>query len=316
MNYEEEIKKVISEISYYKPNEFDNNMKGCSEAYIYGAGFMGCKYAEILIQSGFTILGYFETECGISEKTTQFNIQVFPVTYQEKPVIISSFKYYVQMKTLLIQKGYRENQIISPFGVFEKFYLPKFEKAFNSFEDELSKNIVMDKIKCLTLDTRMHPVSAYFSSEIFRDRRDEVFVDGGAFDGETAKEFAYAMNRNYKKIYCFEPTRSNYELTIKNLQNFENIQVINQGLYSDNKVLQFKDFGTDDWNAVDDYFMDHRWNGLPKDYKLVDISVTSLDLFFQDVPKNEYPTIIKLDIEGSEKEALIGMRHILNTSHP
>lgn len=316
MQFIHEINQITAQIPGYVPNEFDRKLETATKVYLYGAGFLGCKYADILQQNGYCVLGLFETTCSEDSKEWRNQYQVMAPRYQEYPVIISSFRYAPEMKQSLIKLGYTEQNIILPYAVFEKFYLCKFFTAYHAFEDELSKRIIIDKIKYLVLEKNMNPVSAYFDSEMFEVGMEEVFVDGGAFDGETTKEFAAIVNGKYKKIYCFEPTKSNYELSIKNLEDLENVEIINKGLYSKEDTLKFKDFGTDQWNAVEDYFMGHEWKGPKVECKIVEIPVTSLDIFFADKPRSEYPTIVKLDIEGSEREALIGMKTVINTAHP
>ncbi len=59
MNYHVELKKIIAEIPEYIPNEFDHKIKNQTQFYIYGAGFMGCKYAELLAENGYQIIGFF-----------------------------------------------------------------------------------------------------------------------------------------------------------------------------------------------------------------------------------------------------------------
>lgn len=315
MIFEKEIEKIISQLDYYIPNEFDKKVGGSDSVYIYGGGFMGCKYIDLLLKSGYNVLGVFETICEKEDATCR-GIKIYEVSYSIKPVMLSSFKYYGQMKDKLIQLGYAEDQIISPMGMFEKFYLSKYKEAFNNFDDELSKKIVIDKIKYHVLEPIMQPVSAYFDIEMFSDCEDDVFIDGGAFDGETAKEFAYIKNRKYKKIYCFEPTESSYNQAVDNLKNLENIEIIKKGLYSKETTLQFNDFGTDQGNTIDDFYVNRKWDGINMNFKKINLNVTSLDAFFKDKPIEDYPTIVKLDIEGSEKEALLGMKNIIEKSHP
>ncbi len=315
MDFSIEIKKIKAEIPYYTEHEFDIKISSGMGVYIYGAGFMGCKYADLLSEKGYEILGFFETSVNVAGKRVH-NLPVFSVAYQNALVLISSFKYYNEMKKILIQLGYTEDKIISPMAAFDKYYIPEYEYAFHAFEDELSQKIVLDKIKYHVLRRKMIPNWVYFDLEMFSNSKEDVFVDGGAFDGATAKEFARLKNGKYKKIYCFEPTESSYAQTVQNLKDFENISVIQKGLYTHETVLQFKDFGVDEWNAVENYYMGHEWNGPEIPYSITEIEVTSLDLFFQEKQAKDYPTIIKLDIEGSEKAALLGMRNVINTSHP
>lgn len=320
MNFQAEIAAIYAKFPFYDRGEFRKKVR--APFYIYGAGFMGAKIYDLFTGGGQTVcsgeqkvLGFFETNCEAGK--TLFGAPIISPVYRDSPVVvISSFKYFSAMRERLLELGYDDEHIVSPLGVFEEFYQKRFETAFNLVDDELSKKIVIDKIKYLTWESAMEPVSAYFDGEMFGQRQNEVFVDGGAFDGETSLEFIRIFNGQYKKIYCFEPTKANYDLAVKNLQNYSNVELVNKGLYSGETILKFKDFGVDQWNAVNDYYMDHAWNGLAMEYNLIEIPVTSLDIFFEKKPVSEYPTMIKLDIEGSEKEALLGMRRVINTSHP
>lgn len=307
-----EIALFKSKLPFYMEHEFD--LKSKKRMYIYGAGFMGCQYADILEKNGYEIISFFETN--VSAEKVQGRCVSEPLL-SEYPVIISSSKYYNDMKNKLVALGYSEDNIISPYGMMDKFFIPEFEKAFNLFDDELSKKIVMDKLNYLFNNSNMIPVSAYFDNIMFQDDfSNEVFVDCGAFDGETSIEFARLTNNTYKKIYCFEPTKSSFEKLKSKTALLDRIEIINKGLYSKEDVLEFKDFGIDEWNTVNNYFMGHEWYGPAMEYKIVKIPVTTLDSVFFEKNIKDYPTIIKMDIEGSECEALLGMKHIINTSHP
>lgn len=312
MNFNNEITLFRNSLPFYMEHEFD--VKSQNKVYIYGAGFMGCQYASLLKKNGFEVISFFETN------VTKEKIQGYCVTeptLDEYPVIISSAKYYKEIRDILINIGYSEDKIISPYGMMDKFFVPDFEKAFNNFDDNLSKKTVIDKLYYLFNNSSMSPVSAYFDNIMFQnDFSNEIFVDCGAFDGETSIEFANITNNSYKKIYCFEPTNSSFEQLRFKTAKLERIELINKGVYSEDTVLEFKDFGKDQWNTVNDYFMGHEWNGPSLNYKIIKIPVTTLDSVFSSKNIEEYPTIVKMDIEGSEQQALWGMRKVINTSHP
>jgi hypothetical protein len=46
------------------------------------------------------------------------------------------------------------------------------------------------------------------------------------------------------------------------------------------------------------------------------VPVTSLDAYFGNMPETEWPTFIKMDIEGAEKEALLGSAEIIKRMKP
>ena len=312
-----EVKKLLESIPYYQENEFDHKLQPNSNVYLYGAGFLGQKFADMLLKHGCKLAGFIETNV-LKKVDPYHNLPIqAPDNYHGSTIVISSFKYYTDMQKKLIELGNDEKSIISPLAIFEKFVIPSFQSAYDAFDDDLSKLTVLDKIRFLIFNAPMRPVSAYFSCELFHSfAENEVFIDGGAYDGETSKEFSRIVNGKYKKIYCYEPTVSNYELAVQNLKEMDHVEIVNIGLYSKSTILRFKDFGSDQWNAVEDFFMGHEWNGPAMDYAIVEVPVVSLDDFFKDIPVEDWPTIIKLDIEGSEREALLGMRNVICTKHP
>ena len=46
------------------------------------------------------------------------------------------------------------------------------------------------------------------------------------------------------------------------------------------------------------------------------IAVTGLDMFFSEAAEEKLPTFIKMDIEGAEKEALMGAKEIIKRRKP
>ena len=66
-----------------------------------------------------------------------------------------------------------------------------------------------------------HP--EYFNPIIFPRRSNEVFVDLGAYTGDSVSSFLKAY-RNYKRIYCYEITPSVFETLKANLSSLNNIE--------------------------------------------------------------------------------------------
>ncbi|MEW6064007.1 hypothetical protein P378_16760 [Desulforamulus profundi] len=148
----------------------------------------------------------------------------------------------------------------------------------------------------------------YFEPGIISLGANEVFVDGGAYIGDTAEEFIKQTKientGGYRHIYSFEPDESAREKAIRNLQKYENIDVIGKGLWiCDTELKFFSDGG----NAGSTFVTGVR---------TVSVPVTSIDSFFEGKPSDELPTFIKMDIEGAEKEALIGAENVIRQKHP
>ena len=137
----------------------------------------------------------------------------------------------------------------------------------------------------------------YFPSGILEFSENEVFVDAGAFDGDTIEIFVEkTKDRGYKKIYAFEPDNTNYSKLAK--RKIMNLEIHNKGIYSCNSILKFID------NMGGSSKLDNGGE--------VEVEVVSLD----EMNLKDLPTFIKMDIEGSELEALKGAKEIIKNNKP
>ena len=74
---------------------------------------------------------------------------------------------------------------------------------------------------------RTHP--QYFppvGEGIIDSLNEEIFVDAGAYDGETTLQFIRWTNGNYKKIYTLEPDELMYEVTKERLKELNCISMV------------------------------------------------------------------------------------------
>lgn len=141
----------------------------------------------------------------------------------------------------------------------------------------------------------------YFDETFFNHISDEVFIDGGAFDMNTTLKLKRRIGNNLKKVYAFEPLEKEY-LKCKEIIERENLQdkieVVNLGLWNKLETLSFNNTEFGD-GRIDE-------NGL--EYLKCD----SID----NVLNGNKATMIKLDIEGVEKEALIGAKKTIKKYNP
>lgn len=123
----------------------------------------------------------------------------------------------------------------------------------------------------------------------------EIFVDVGGFEGETTVEFIKRCP-SYRRVYFFEPDKENFLRAEQRLRNYRDIHFFNLGLYNCTKTIRFqkgKDAGRISVTGEDE------------------ISVDRMD----NVLKGPV-SFIKMDIEGTECEALEGGREIIAKFRP
>lgn len=124
----------------------------------------------------------------------------------------------------------------------------------------------------------------------------EVFADLGAYNGDTAAEFIEACEscgKNFRHIYAFEPNPKNFRKLTKNLPDSEKITLFNAAAGRENGTVKI--------SANEGRMSRENGSG-----KTVEIPVLAVD---EAVPENV--TVLKLDVEGGEREAILGAkRHI------
>lgn len=130
---------------------------------------------------------------------------------------------------------------------------------------------------------------------------EDVIVDGGSFVGDSITEIKdYLKGLLPQKIFAFEPDERNTKKLreIFSLEEEGKICIIPSGIYSVDGIMQFSNTGTQSSSVSD--------NGE------ISISVQALDEHkeYHDV------TVIKMDIEGSELEALHGCKALLKRNKP
>lgn len=137
----------------------------------------------------------------------------------------------------------------------------------------------------------------YFDLDILKLKKDDVFIDVGAYIGDTTIDYINSYGaENYKTIYCYEMTFNSLNKAQENLKEYKNIIFKNCAVGDVNKLSFFNENNySSSANQIDD-------NGK------FEIKCVTLD---QDI--QEKISTIKMDIEGGEKKALSGCKnHIIN----
>ena len=144
-----------------------------------------------------------------------------------------------------------------------------------------------------------HIFKHYFDLDLIDTNENEVFVDVGAFTGDSTIDFISSFGENsYKKILCYEICKENIEKMQKNLKNYKNVYIFEKAVTNFNGIAHFNknlDLST---NSTQE-------NG--------ELSVDAVKL---DNDITEKITMVKMDIEGGEMNALIGMENHIKNDTP
>lgn len=179
-----------------------------------------------------------------------------------------------------------------------------YEKTYNMLSDEKSKQVMELYLRAAVngefdrLYTECHEEPQYFN-EVTASAEVETLVDCGAYDGDSIYDFINVFP-DYKRIYAIEPDSLNLEKLNNRIANekIHDVVVIPKGVYKESTTLHFSSDNTS--SHMDD---------------MGDICVPTiaLDELLRGCDNRIF---IKMDIEGSEMDALEGAAHTITTKHP
>lgn len=132
----------------------------------------------------------------------------------------------------------------------------------------------------------------YYDFDILQCDENEVMVDLGAYTGDSALSYIENYGR-YRKIYCYEISQESIAKMQQRLSTYENITIRNVAAGAEKGMMYFKKGAFASSNQI-------------ADSGEIPVSVVTLD---EDI--SEPVTFIKMDIEGSELDAIEGaVEHI------
>lgn len=218
---------------------------------------------------------------------------------------------------------------VSPFGLLEAYDILAFFDA--AIQDEPHylriERQLDDKISAVTLygllnqrltgDTEWHRRIGFmntgkpygsdvyiFNSRYFELTDDEIYIDAGAYRGDTLLLFADSVHDRFRRIHAFEPDPANFgalqETVMKRFGKLQKRAICHQvGLWECPGRMRMR--ATDAEGAMN--VATHLEFDPSEGTNVHDgVPVTSIDECLVD----EVPTFIKFEIEGSEEAALRG----------
>ncbi|MGA2331137.1 MAG: FkbM family methyltransferase [Syntrophales bacterium] len=178
-----------------------------------------------------------------------------------------------------------------------------YERLYASVADDQSRSVLDAAIGYrLTFDVsllrQVLTGEDYFPRDVMPFHDHEIYIDGGAFVGDTVTNLLEVTNNRCTRIYAFEPDAVNFRVLEQTFRTDNRILCFDKGLYSRTTELCFDCTGRMDASCVPE-------GGIR-------VGVVGID----EVVKEEPVTFIKLNIEGAESEALAGARQTILKFRP
>jgi FkbM family methyltransferase len=178
-------------------------------------------------------------------------------------------------------------------------------QAAELWDDEASRREYLSQIRWRLFfdfdglaDPVRHPI--YFPADLCPLVAGEVFVDCGAYDGDTVTSFLAQPQPGFKKLFAFEPDPGSFtklSQKVAQLPARDSIVIHKAAAGAENGPVLFTGDGTP---------------GASMGTGAIQVDCVKLD----DVLKDEAPTYLKMDIEGAELDALAGTRRIIERHSP
>lgn len=174
------------------------------------------------------------------------------------------------------------------------------------------KNIALEKLKT---NSSIAPIAFEFKNERYEigyrskyvyngvsykvaPKEGDVVVEAGVYKGRDTASFAKIA----EKVVGFEPSLRNYKKAVKNVGHFDNVSLINEGLWKEEdelRILQNESSGDDGFLEPDG---DSATGG---EY----VRVNKLKNYLEEM-KIEEVNFLKIEVEGAEPEVIKGMGNI------
>ena len=306
--FSEGIKKMISDLKYSQLQK--------SEIIIYGAGFCGLVFSDMLLENGIKPSVFFDSDR--NKHGMQFNniniSEPYKCRNSECIVIVCMLnrKFYPAIRKYLKHLGYIDVRCIYEISdiceLFKNqpliFNLPdkwrennadKLNLVKNNFRDDLSvetyENII--EFACGKYDSFINsfPIEEqYFAYDIYKKISDEVFIDCGAFRGDILRYFTENSSGNYEKYIAIEPDPENYRRIEKMNEAADcRVNVIKCALSDKPDILRMKNYLNENSLIGKEGF---------------EVYADTLDNICGKY--NIKPTFIKIDVEGFEEKLING----------
>ena len=279
--------------------------------FIYGMGDGALKIMSVFRDKNITVAGIFASDdfvrghsfegyrvhklSEIEEVVEDFVVVLaFAAGYQE---IVDKIHAIASKHTL-----YVPDVPVVGRGLFTYDYClenaDKIQQVYDSLADDYSRKVYANIIN-FKISGKIEYLSAVTSSKaeiykkIIKPNLNEVYVDLGAYNGDTVKEILEFTHGKYVSIYAVEPDRKNFKKLSKFVDGMPHIHTYNSAAWCIDTELPFASKAG-------------RQSAITAESDNM-VEAVSVDSILAKKPA----TIIKMDVEGFEREAIWGSAYTI-----
>lgn len=288
---------------------------------LYGAGVLASRVERFFAENGIEIAGYSVDEKYYSSAKAPTGKPVYSLDKyiaQNRCNVVVAFVGLTEERENELRSVENVNLYVCDFSakynlsdcdtqMTDEFYEKNkavLDKLVSDMSDEESKIQLEEFInqKRTGIYRKRHAKNPqYFDDDVMRLSEGEVFVDCGAYDGDTILAFMASLEKHnissYGKIYAFEADEANTVKMRENLKGKPNIEILSKGVFDHTGTLCFEAGNQTSSKISSDG---------------IKIEITTID----EVVGDDNVTLIKMDIEGSELAALKGAEKTIKRCKP
>lgn len=282
---------------------------------IYGAGFLGRWARHWLPANGYALVTCFDS----NPARIGQDLEGLPVRDPFAPggdpvdlTLITARHAVKPVSARLGDAGIRH----MPFEAF--FVAMRFEdfaRQYETLADDRSREVLRVVLNAmLTGDARLcetiYEKDQYFCLPQFCGVEEEIYVDAGAYVGDSVERFLWAHSGNFGAIHAFEPADRQFAALTKRCERLIDEWAIQPGKLNINNMALGASratlAGASQSGQAQSYALSAAATGEPG------VPVVSLDEYLQGGPAS----LIKADVEGMEMALIAGARQTIARFRP
>ncbi len=295
---------------------------GKKEIILFGAGFNGVIALDYFEENGHKVIAFCDNDNNKQGSIIESQVGnrvscISPESlqrFEDKIVVITSKHYPHEIEAQLY------NMNIANIS-FDEFVISrnieKIIKVYSDLQDDFSKKTLLYLIEAVFLKNNSNIPDIWVKEQYFCLPEflcfdsNEVFVDCGAFVGDTIEQFINSHHGIFKKIYAFEPGENQF-----NSLCIRKRRLINEWALNENQIdCIFA--GVSDINSIGKIeFTENNLIGTrvieSSDGENSAIHIYKLDSKIE----NDKVTFLKADIEGYEMKMLRGAENLIKNNKP
>lgn len=264
----------------------------------FGVEINGYAVDEKYFQPNKTFLG--KTVYNFEELSKQPGKYIFVLGIEDEILGSNRALKFVQQKI-----GYT---LIKDFVPIDYEYISarmeNFSETFEMFSDDLSRQTMTAYLKSKITGDPSYNFPVYDPNQYFNEVTATLsgggYVDCGAYNGDSVEKFINWSGGNYTKIFAIEADKNNFDALEKFVRekNYRDVLTFHCGVWNERTKITFS--GSNETSSA------------VSDFGNVTIDAEKID----DIAGDTKISFIKMDIEGSELNALRGAAETIKRDKP